>query len=113
MASPTTCCSIACTRVRTSSEIPSISTALCTILELLNSVVEVHPYPAYRHASLRWRGARNCTSTHPPQTRVSKEALEKSLSIKWLVTATYFPSGVRQQVIVGKRLVIVQKIWYS
>jgi hypothetical protein len=29
-----------------------------------------------------------------------------------LITATYFLSGVRQQEIVGKRLVIVQKIWY-
>jgi len=42
-----------------------------------------------------------------------KEAVEKSLSIKWQVTSTYFISGVRQQEIVGKRLVIVQKIWYS
>jgi hypothetical protein len=82
------------------------------MLEPLNSVVEIHPYPAYRHASGRWRGARNCTSTHPLDKSI-ESALEKSLSIKWLVTATYCISGVRQQEIVGKRLVIVQKIWYS
>jgi len=39
--------------------------------------------------------------------------LVKSLSIKWQVTSTSFPSRVRQQEIVGKRLVIFQKIWYS
>ncbi len=39
--------------------------------------------------------------------------LVKSLSIKWQVTSTSFPSRVRQQEIVDKRLVIVQKIWYD
>jgi hypothetical protein len=38
--------------------------------------------------------------------------LVKALSIKWHVTSTSFPSRVRQQEIVGKRLVIFQKIWY-
>ncbi len=33
--------------------------------------------------------------------------LVKSLSIKWQVTSTSFPSRVRQQEIVDKRLVIV------
>jgi len=38
--------------------------------------------------------------------------MEKSLSIKWHVTSTYFASEVRQREFVGKRLIIGQKIWY-
>ncbi len=65
------------------------------------------------HCSVLFAWASTWSEPIPPQIRVEKDTLEKSLSIKWHVTSTYFTSGVRQQEIEGYRLIIGQKIWYD